>query len=117
MEETYVPVLLERKIKRLSDMNLFGGGVADRASIIKVSPLLLVAHTIARPMQMLLVNPIVTLLSIYSVFVYGVYYMFLTTISGVFKTTYHFSRSTVGNKPLAVLGDAFLSNVDVEQSY
>jgi hypothetical protein len=98
MEETYAPVLLERKIKRLSDMNVEG---ADRASVIKVSPFALVARTIARPLQMLLFNPIVTLLSIYSAFVYGVYYMFLTTMSGVFQTRYNFSQSNVG---LAYIG-------------
>lgn len=98
MEETYAPVLLERKIKRLSEMNVEG---ADRASVIKMSPFVLVTRTIARPLQMLLFNPIVTLLSIYSAFVYGVYYMFLTTMSGVFESQYHFSQSTVG---LAYIG-------------
>ncbi|KAJ4301187.1 hypothetical protein N0V90_003278 [Kalmusia sp. IMI 367209] len=97
--ETYHPVLLARKTKRLQketgNPNLrskLDSGLPPREVFIR---------SIVRPMKMLIFSPIVLLMSIYVSINYGIMYLFFTTMTFVFEGTYGFSSSSVG---LAYLG-------------
>ncbi|KAJ5386351.1 hypothetical protein N7509_008892 [Penicillium cosmopolitanum] len=61
----------------------------------------LLKRSLIRPALLLFKSPIVLLLSIYMSLVYGLLYLFFTTISDVFTSTYGF---TVGLSGLAYLG-------------
>lgn len=95
--ETYAPVLLRRKIRRLHGPDALAPG----AKIKRPSLARTLINAISRPLQLLFLSPIVMCLSLYSTFVYGIYYLFLTTMSETFEETYGFSRDTVG---LAFIG-------------
>ncbi|KIN09066.1 hypothetical protein OIDMADRAFT_37964 [Oidiodendron maius Zn] len=58
-------------------------------------------HAIVRPTKMLLLSPIVMLLSIYTAFLFGYLYLFITTFPRVFTGKYHFSVNSSG---LAYIG-------------
>jgi MFS family permease len=99
MRETYEPVLLERRAKRLrmetGNPNLrsrLDPGIPKQEFFIRA---------IVRPTKMLLFSPIVLILSIYMAIVYGYLYLLFTTLTMVFEGTYHFSQGNVG---LAFLG-------------
>ena len=99
MRETFEPVLLEQKAKRLrketGNPNLrsrLDPGIPTRDFFIRA---------LIRPTKMLIFSPIVLSLSIYMAVIYGYLYLLFTTLTLVFERTYHFSQGTVG---LAFLG-------------
>lgn len=61
----------------------------------------IIIHGLSRPLKLLFCSPIVFLLSTYMSFVYGLLYLLLTTISGVFQGTYRWSPEICG---LAYMG-------------
>ena len=94
MRETYEPVLLERKTKRLRKetgnpdlRSRLDPGIPMREFFIRA---------LIRPTKMLIFSPIVLLLSIYMAVVYGYLYLLFTTLTLVFEHTYHFSQGAVG---------------------
>ncbi|KIV95065.1 hypothetical protein PV10_02764 [Exophiala mesophila] len=94
MRESYEPVLLERRTKRLrketGNQNLrsrLDPGIPIREYFIRA---------IIRPTKMLFFSPIVFTLSLYMAIVYGYLYLLFTTIGMVFEGTYGFSQGTVG---------------------
>jgi hypothetical protein len=94
MRETYAPVILERKVKRLRKET---GNEGLRSKLdIGLTPKELFLHSIIRPCKMLLKSPIVLLTSIYVGVVYGYLYLLFTTFTPVFEEQYHFSPGTVG---------------------
>ena len=94
MRETYPPVLLERKAKRL---RLETGNPNLRSALaINKTPRQLLKQSLIRPTKMLFLSPIVAALSIYMAVVYGYLYLLFTTITLVFEDTYHFSQGNVG---------------------
>ncbi|EAS30292.3 multidrug resistance protein [Coccidioides immitis RS] len=99
MRESYHPILLARKTKRLiketGNQNL--RSALDRG----IEPKQLILQSIIRPTKMLFCSPIVFLLSLYVAVVYGYLYLLFTTISSVFHDQYNFSQGNVG---LAFLG-------------
>lgn len=92
--ETYAPVLLERKAKRLrkatGNPNLFPKGQR------KLSAGALLKRAISRPVKMFLFCPVVTGLAIYNGVVYGFTYLLFSTFSIVFEDQYHFSEGRLG---------------------
>jgi len=99
LRETYAPVILARKTKRLQKET---GNENLRSKMdTGLSPKELLKRSLIRPIKMLLFSPIVFLLSLYMAVVYGYLYLLFTTMTGVFEKTYHFSPSNVG---LAYLG-------------
>lgn len=92
--ETYGPVLLERKAKKLrkatGNPNLYAKGQRQLA----LSALL--KRAISRPFKMLLFCPVVTGLAVYNSVVYGTVYLLLSTFSDVFQNQYHYSQSKLG---------------------
>jgi hypothetical protein len=99
MSETYGPVLLERKAKRLRKET---GNMNLKSKLdIGLTAKDLFWFSIARPTKLLLFSPVVLFLSIYVAITYAYLYMFFTTITEVFETQYHFRADLSG---LAFLG-------------
>jgi MFS family permease len=94
MRETYAPVILGRKTRRLQKEtgNLQLRSKLDRGLSKKDFFLL----SIVRPAKLLIFSPIVLATSIYVGIVYGYLYLLFTTFSVVFQGTYHFSSGSVG---------------------
>ncbi|KAL6242254.1 hypothetical protein RBB50_010802 [Rhinocladiella similis] len=99
LRETYEPILLEKRTKRLRKET---GNPNLRSKLDKRIPTReYFLRAIIRPSKMLLLSPIVLSLSIYMAVVYGYLYLLFTTLTMVFEGTYHFSQGAVG---LAFLG-------------
>ncbi|KAG2341344.1 MFS polyamine transporter [Suillus weaverae] len=93
LQETYAPLLLERKAERIRKSmdaekapyreirTVFGG--QDRSWRI------IMAKSLSRPFALFAHEPIVQLLGIYMAYLYGILYLFLTTIPSIFQGTYH----------------------------
>lgn len=120
-KETYAPVLLKWKAEKMAKAL----GRSDLQSVYEYgheakSPGELLKQSLLRPAQLLFKSPIVSLLSLYMVgsfssdmidiqnnirlfksLIYGLLYLFFTTISDVFTSNYGFS---VGLSGLAYLG-------------
>ncbi|KAJ5794307.1 hypothetical protein N7457_000906 [Penicillium paradoxum] len=101
-EETYAVVLIKAKTEKLAKET----GRTDLRSAYdeddeptNVSDVLV--QSFKRPMLLLFKSPIVLLLCVYMSFVYGLLYLFFTTISSVFTGQYGFSYGLSG---LAYLG-------------
>ncbi|KAK2745569.1 hypothetical protein FQN57_003694 [Myotisia sp. PD_48] len=98
LTESYHPVLLARKTKRL--IKETGNTNLRSALDQQKEPKQLILQAIVRPCKML-VSPIILLLSIYVAVVYGYLYLMFTTLAPVFVKNYGFSESNAG---LAFLG-------------
>ncbi|KIW17886.1 hypothetical protein PV08_05081 [Exophiala spinifera] len=99
LRETYEPILLEKRTKRLRKET---GNPNLRSKLDKGIPTKeYFLRAIVRPSKMLLFSPIVLSLSLYMAVVYGYLYLLFTTLTLVFEGTYHFSQGAVG---LAYLG-------------
>jgi len=94
LRESYPPVLLERKAKRLRKQT---GNQELRSKLASpYTPKEVFKMSIIRPMKMLVLSPIVLALSTFMAVVYGYLYLLFTTLTEVFENTYHFSPGTVG---------------------
>lgn len=94
MRESYAPVLLERKARRLRKET---GNPAYRSRLDKgLTKKDLVALSIVRPSKLLLFSPICTVFAVYMVLVYGYLYILFTSVPFVFQRFYGFSTSNVG---------------------
>ncbi len=104
--ETYPPVLLERKAKRLrketGNPNLRSKLASDLAfkDYFKLA--------IVRPAKLLIGSPIVFATSLYVAVVYSYLYLLFTTITEVYESTYHFSPGIVGLTYLGIGIGCFL---------
>lgn len=92
--ETYEPVLLERRAKRLrATLNRpelyhrYSNKVINRAYF---------AQSILRPLKMLFLSPIVLITSIYVGLVYGYTYLLFTSFTPLYEQTYNFTPSNTG---------------------
>ncbi|KAL2859510.1 major facilitator superfamily domain-containing protein [Aspergillus pseudodeflectus] len=105
--ETFAPVLIRWKTAKLAketgrtDLRSAyeQGNGKQGAEPVRVEEALKLG--LQRPFHLLVKSPIVLLLSTYMSFVYGLLYLFFTTISSVFRTQYGFSTGLSG---LAYLG-------------
>ncbi|KAH3918560.1 hypothetical protein HBI56_135120 [Parastagonospora nodorum] len=102
--ETYHPVLLEQKLKKLrnelsrpdlQNIMTYKEGVPAR------TPVDVLKHGITRPLKMLTKSPIVLLCSLYMSFLFGLLFLLFTTITSVFISTYGWQAEMTG---LAYLG-------------
>lgn len=94
MRESYAPVLLERKAKRLRRET---GNTNLRSKMDDgLVPKQLFRNAIVRPTKLLFLSPICSLMSLYIAIVYGTLYLLFTTFTFVFEENYGFSESTVG---------------------
>ncbi|KAJ5369459.1 hypothetical protein N7509_014071 [Penicillium cosmopolitanum] len=98
LEETYSPVLLQRKATLMQKET-------GNAIYVPRNPEIPLAgkvwQAMRRPIVLLGTNPIVIIASIYLAIVYGVTYLLFTSIPEVFRNSYHWSEGSLG---LATLG-------------
>ncbi|KIX95020.1 uncharacterized protein Z520_09330 [Fonsecaea multimorphosa CBS 102226] len=92
--ETYPPILLERKVKRLRKET----GNDKLRSVLQSSraPSQLFFLSVVRPTKMLFLSPIIFGLSLYIAVVYGYLYLLFTTMTFIFHDEYGISSSNVG---------------------
>ncbi|KAL2014398.1 hypothetical protein VTN00DRAFT_1923 [Thermoascus crustaceus] len=89
--ETYAPVLLERKASHLRQKT--GDPAFHSQYASNLTPRAHFKRGITRAMKMLAFSPIVLVLSTYMGLVYSYFYLLITTLSEIFRTTYDFSPS------------------------
>ncbi|KAJ5341710.1 MFS general substrate transporter [Penicillium brevicompactum] len=94
LRETYAPILLARRTKRLRRET--GNSKLQSALYRDMTPVNLFKRSIIRPLNLLVLSPMVSLLSLYVAVVYGFLYLLFTTMSQVYRNQYHFSASMVG---------------------
>ncbi|KAB8217614.1 major facilitator superfamily domain-containing protein [Aspergillus novoparasiticus] len=100
--ETYAPVIIRWKTAKLSkELGRTDLRSAYELKRGQVPTGELLKQSLVRPMLLLVKSPIVLLLSTYMSLVYGLLYLFFTTISSVFTEQYGFSTGLSG---LAYLG-------------
>ena len=94
LRETFAPVLLERKARRLISQS----GNDKLVSVLHdpTPRKELFKRALVRPLKMLFFSPIVLLLSSYLAVLFGYMYLFLTTFTRVFQEQYHFSLGITG---------------------
>ncbi|KAI0455161.1 polyamine transporter 1 [Xylaria acuta] len=100
MHETYPPVVLVEKAAELRRRTL-NWGIHAKQEEIEIDFKELIQKNFTRPIRLLLFEPIVTLLSIYMAFIYGLLYLFLTAYPLVFQGVHGFNA---GQSGLAFLG-------------
>lgn len=100
MRESYAPVVLRHKVRRLQretgNMSLISkldSGLSSREVFLRA---------IVRPTKMLLLSPIVFLMSLYMAVVYGYLYLLFTTITTLYIREYHFTQGTAGLSYLGI---------------
>lgn len=100
--ETYASVVIRWKTARLAkELGRTDLRSAYELDNQKTSSAEVLQQSLKRPMLLLFKSPIVFLLSMYMSLVYGLMYLFFTTIPSVFSTQYGFSTGLTG---LAYLG-------------
>ena len=88
--ETYAPVLLQRKCKRLRKTTKNPNLYTDHDS---VSLRQLLRTSLVRPFRLLGTQPIVQVWSLYCAYLYGILYLLIATFPNVWTTTYRESIS------------------------
>ena len=92
--ETYGPVLLERKAKRLRKET--GNPNLVSKLDLGITPTELWKRSLIRPMKLMFLSVICALMSLYMAIVYGILYLLFTTFTFVFEQHYGFNPNTVG---------------------
>jgi len=94
LEETYAPVLLERKAAKLRKET---GNSAYRSRLASdLAKTQFVIQNLVRPWKLFIFSPIVTAMCIYIAVMYGLLYILFTTFTFVFQDVYNFSTSSAG---------------------
>ncbi|KAI5299074.1 hypothetical protein KEM56_003545 [Ascosphaera pollenicola] len=111
--ETYAPVLIKWKTQRLQKETKRN----DLRSAYQVTgevqtPRQLLSRGLQRPLILLCNSPIMALLSTYIALIYGLMYLFFTTIPTVFRQDYHFKLGVTGLTYLG-LGIGFMIGMAV----
>ncbi|THZ03825.1 MFS general substrate transporter [Aureobasidium pullulans] len=101
LRETYGPILLERKAKRIRRQTGDCNYRVDPGTQTTSHRAILQAF--ARPTTLFLSSPIIWILGTQSAVVYGYLYLVFTTLSYVYQDRYHFSA---GQSGLTYLGEA-----------
>ncbi|KAG2137917.1 MFS polyamine transporter [Suillus clintonianus] len=92
LQETYAPLLLERKAQRMRT-----SADAERAPYREIRTVFegehrswqaIMSKALRRPFALLFREPIVQLLGVYMAYIYGIFYLFLTTIPSIFQGVY-----------------------------
>ncbi|KAI0479186.1 major facilitator superfamily transporter [Xylariaceae sp. FL0804] len=100
LEETYPPVILIEKAAELRRRTK-NWGIHAKQEEIEVDVKELIQKNFSRPMRLLFTEPIVTSISVYMAFIYGLLYLFLTAYPFVFEGVHGF---TPGQSGLAFFG-------------
>ncbi|KAL5615200.1 hypothetical protein BROUX41_005257 [Berkeleyomyces rouxiae] len=95
LQESYPPVILIDKAADLRRRTL-NWGIHAKQEEIEVDIKELMTKNFTRPLRLLFFEPIVTLLSIYMAFIYGLLYLFLTAYPLMFMGVYGFTAGEAG---------------------
>jgi len=95
LRETYPPQILVQKAAELRRRTL-NWGIHAKQEEIEIDVRELITKNFSRPMRLLFCEPIVTLLSIYMAFIYGLLYLFLTAYPFVFQGVHGFNAGESG---------------------
>jgi hypothetical protein len=106
LQETYAPTLLARRCKALQ-RSTDNPGLVVAGNDLKQSRTATHLQTVARPLRMLLTQPIIQFLSVYMAYVYGLMYLVLSTFPTLWSKVYHESIS-IGSLNYIALGLGFL---------
>ncbi|KAG2062662.1 MFS general substrate transporter, partial [Suillus decipiens] len=100
LQETYAPLLLERKAKQIrKSMD------AEKAPYKEIRTIYddqdrswqaIMSRSLTRPFVLFAREPIVQVLGVYMAYLYGTLYLFLTTMPSIFQGTYHQSVGISG---------------------
>lgn len=112
MSETYPPVILVEKAAELRRRTL-NWGIHAKQEEIEVDFRELINKNFSRPIRLLLFEPIVTLLSIYMAFIYGILYLFLTAYPFVFQGIHHMSPGVSGLAFFGMITGQLIAGVTV----
>lgn len=106
LRETYAPVLLERKARRIRKN--MGAEKSQHREVRTVYDhgdrhwKQIYSRALFRPFKLFFKEPIIMLLGIYMTFVYGTLYLFLTTIDSIFEDVYQESIGIAGLNCIAL---------------
>ncbi|WEW55571.1 hypothetical protein PRK78_001002 [Emydomyces testavorans] len=95
LSETYPPVVLIQKAAELRRRTK-NWGIHAKQEEIEVDFMELIEKNFSRPVKILFTEPIVLLLSLYTAFIYGLLYLFLTAYPIVFQRIHGFSKGISG---------------------
>ncbi|KAI0067660.1 MFS polyamine transporter [Artomyces pyxidatus] len=106
LKETYAPILLDRKaVRTIKEMN------EERTHRVEVRTTFqstdrswqsILGKALVRPFTLFASEPIVQLLGVYMAFVYGLMYLYITTLPGIFQNVYHQKIGMAGLNYLAL---------------
>lgn len=112
LEETYPPAILVQKATELRRRTL-NWGIHAKQEEIEVDFRALVSHNFSRPMRILFGEPIVLLLTIYTAFIYGLLYLFITAYPTVYQQVHGFSPGQSGLPFIGLIVGQFCAGVFV----
>lgn len=95
LEETYPPTILVQKAAELRRRTK-NWGIHAKQEEIEVDLRELITKNLARPLRLLVTEPIILLLSVYMAFIYGLLYLFLTAYPIVFQQIHGMSLGIGG---------------------
>jgi MFS family permease len=109
MSETFAPVLLERKTNQLIKET---GNLKLRSKLHRpISRTEFLRLSMIRPLKLLFLSPIVTILSLFMGMTYGYLYLLFTTFPRVFEGRYGFTTGTIGLAYIGIGVGSFLGVV------
>ncbi|MBE3109275.1 MAG: MFS transporter [Acidobacteria bacterium] len=112
LEETYPPAILVKKASELRRRTL-NWGIHAKQEEIEVDFRELVRHNFSRPMRILFGEPIVLLISVYTAFIYGLLYLFITAYPTVYQQIHGFSPGQSGLPFIGLIIGQFFAGVFV----
>jgi len=112
LRETYPPVLLISKASELR-RRTHNWGIHAKQEEIEVDFKELITRNFSRPLRLLFTEPIVTALSVYMSFIYGLLYLFLTAYPFVFQGIHHFSSGISGLMFIGMITGQIISGITV----
>lgn len=94
LRESYAPCILEKKAQKIrASMDLENGPIKTVLSVFertdKQAWQTVFSRALSRPFALFVYEPIMQLLGLYMALIYGIFYLFLTTIPTIYTQTYH----------------------------
>ncbi|KAG9223391.1 hypothetical protein CCMSSC00406_0007578 [Pleurotus cornucopiae] len=106
LRETFAPVLLEQKAKEMrQSMDLENGPYKEVRTVYDGADRswqAIMTRSLTRPFMLFFNEPILQVFGVYMAFVYGVFYLFLTTMPLIFEGAYHQRPGIAGLHYIAI---------------
>lgn len=109
----YAPLLLERKAQKMRKSDAESGHTREITTIFQVGDKQswggVFSKALIRPFKIFACEPVIQLLGFYMAFIYGVWYLFLTTMPSIFQGVYGERPGIAGLHYLALGGGVVLA--------